>query len=226
VRRRRSRERDWPLQVFIASFTALLITGIVHAATLNVRFGDELELSPTQISEAWRQVVTVEIVDSLIVVAAFIAVRGEPRRTVDESHHRLLATAAAAPLLLVMLGINYLYHAGLRSIVQLPEIEDQLMDERSWLAFFAVCVQPAIVEEAYCRGLAIGVLREFVGRHATVWIAAVAFGLMHVSAAISIPYLIVVGGFLGYLRLATGSVWPPIVIHFLHNLAIQTYEWS
>jgi membrane protease YdiL (CAAX protease family) len=42
---------------------------------------------------------------------------------------------------------------------------------------------------------------------------------MHFSI-ISFPYLFCVGMLLGWTKLKTGSLYPSMLIHFLHNLAV------
>ncbi|HYO25375.1 MAG TPA: CPBP family intramembrane glutamic endopeptidase, partial [Lacipirellulaceae bacterium] len=97
---------------------------------------------------------------------------------------------------------------------------------RGWLTVLTLCVQPALVEEAFCRGLAIRLLRRVIGVHSTVMISATMFSLMHVAVLLSMPYLFLVGLALGYLRIASGTIWLPIVVHFFHNLLVLMIEWS
>ena len=92
------------------------------------------------------------------------------------------------------------------------------------IAFLTICVQPAVVEEAYCRLFALDCLRGPLGRHAAVWISATMFGFLHVAVLPSVPYLIVVGAVLAYLRLASGTLLLPILVHLAHNLVILLIE--
>ena len=67
-------------------------------------------------------------------------------------------------------------------------------------------------------------LRGVLSRHAAVWISATMFAFMHVAVLPSVPYLIVLGAVLAYLRLASGTLLLPILIHFAHNLVVLLIE--
>jgi membrane protease YdiL (CAAX protease family) len=204
----------------------LLLTGIVHATALDVRFGDVDELTSEIISQVWRQILLVEAIDSVIVAIAFVALIGTPLPAFKRARGPAWVWLVSLPTLAAMLALNGAYHELLRDFVRFPMIESEVRDEPSWLSFFAGCVQPAIVEEAYFRGVALSILRNYVGRHAAVWISATMFGLAHVSIALSIPYLVLFGVFVGYVRVGTGTIWLPMVLHFIHNLLVTLEEWT
>lgn len=224
--RRAKHDESRPLKIALWSYAALLTTGIIHGGVLSARFGDVEDVTPRISREALYQIAVVEAIDTIIVVAAFIALAaGEPMAPLTETR-RISAWFAAVPLLAGMLAINFMYHEFLRQVLRLPLIQDDVLQQRGWLTFVVVCIQPAIVEEVYCRGFAMGLLRRVTGSHAAVWIAAAMFAMMHVAVLLSIPYLFLVGLLLGYLRLASGTIWLPIIVHFLHNLAVLLREWN
>ncbi len=72
-------------------------------------------------------------------------------------------------------------------------------------AFATVCIQPALVEEWFFRGIAWKTFRDHMGPHGTVWVIAIMFGLAHVGAFLSVPVLILLGALLGYARLYSGG---------------------
>ncbi len=216
----------WSLKTLFYSYGALLITGIVHAAALQARFGDVNELSAEMRRDAMIQVAVVEGIDTVIVVVAYVLLRIGGAWKPQPEKRSFWIWPASLPLLAGMLAINVAYHALLRQFIGDTFFEEELLEDPSILAFLTTCIQPAIVEEAYCRGIAVRVLREFVGLHGVVWITALMFGLMHVSVMLSIPYLILCGAFIGYVRMKSGAVWLPILLHFLHNFAITLYEWN
>lgn len=222
----RCADEFWSLKTLFYSYGALLITGIVHAAVLQARFGDVDEPTAEMQRDAMIQVAVVEAVDTVIVIAAFAMLRMRGTWTPQQEKRSLWIWPASLPLLAGMLAINVAYHGLLRYFIGITSFEEELLEEPSILALLTTCVQPAIVEEAYCRGLAVSVLREFVGLHGVVWITALMFGLMHVSVMMSIPYLILFGAFVGYVRIKSGAVWLPMLLHFLHNFAIALYEWN
>jgi membrane protease YdiL (CAAX protease family) len=52
-----------------------------------------------------------------------------------------------------------------------------------------------------------------------VVVSAAAFAVLHFSI-LALPFLFVMGLLLGWLRLHTGSIIPPITAHFFHNLVM------
>jgi uncharacterized protein len=130
----------------------------------------------------------------------------------------------AIPLLGSLLALNFGYHSVLRSWLGVPLISDELMDRFDLIAFVTICLQPAIVEELYCRRFALDILRVPVGRHAAVWITAIMFGFMHVAVLPSVPYLILFGACLAYMRSASGTIFLPILLHFSHNLVVLLFD--
>jgi membrane protease YdiL (CAAX protease family) len=40
----------------------------------------------------------------------------------------------------------------------------------------------------------------------------------------SVPYLILMGAFLAYMRLASGTIVLPMLLHFVHNFVILILE--
>ncbi|BBO31728.1 CPBP family intramembrane glutamic endopeptidase [Lacipirellula parvula] len=221
-----SRDEFWQLKTLFISYGMMLAIGILHAVLFEQRFGDVDHLTADMQWEAWLQVACIELVDTLLVLGTYFTLRRSDQPPAAPEALSFWIWPASLPMLVGMLVLNLGYHALLRDVIGIISIEDELTQSPSWLAFFAICVQPAIVEELYCRGLVFRVLRPVAGTHGIVWISALMFGLMHVAAMLSIPYLILFGAFVGYMRLKSGAVWLPMVLHFLHNLAVMLYEWN
>lgn len=83
------------------------------------------------------------------------------------------------------------------------------------IAVLSTAVLPAILEEIVVRGIIMQPLRRFGDKFAIV-ASALIFGIMH-GNMVQIPYTVVAGLFLGYLAIATGSLWPSIILHFINN---------
>lgn len=83
------------------------------------------------------------------------------------------------------------------------------------LAFLAVAVTPALVEEFAMRGVVLGALRKY-GDNFAIMVSAIVFGLMHGNFS-QIPFAFILGVFFGYAVIKTGSVWTVVIIHFLNN---------
>lgn len=77
-------------------------------------------------------------------------------------------------------------------------------------------VLPGLVEEFALRGVVMGSLRRFGNRFAII-ISAILFGLMHGTLA-QAPFAFVVGLYLGFAAIKTGSVYTAVIIHTLNNL--------
>lgn len=83
------------------------------------------------------------------------------------------------------------------------------------IATLSTAVLPAVLEEVIIRGIVMQPLRRFGDKFAVV-ASALIFGIMH-GNMVQIPYTVVAGLFLGYLVIATGSLWPSIILHFINN---------
>jgi membrane protease YdiL (CAAX protease family)/Tfp pilus assembly protein PilF len=83
-------------------------------------------------------------------------------------------------------------------------------------AFLAVVCAP-FLEELLFRGMLQRVLINGIGTHLGVVAAAVLFGAMHLGEPLTVPPLIVLGLAAGWLREASGSLWPAVLLHMLNN---------
>lgn len=83
------------------------------------------------------------------------------------------------------------------------------------LAFAALCVLPAVLEELLFRGLAQGLLRPHGALLAVVG-QAMLFALLHGSLS-GILYALPAGLFFGLLAEQTGSVLPGMLLHLCNN---------
>jgi len=84
-------------------------------------------------------------------------------------------------------------------------------------SLFAMAVVPAICEELLFRGALLSWLKDgFKNKHLAVWLSAFIFSAIHVQFFGFFPRLLL-GVYLGYLFIWTGSLWVPIIAHFLNN---------
>ncbi len=91
------------------------------------------------------------------------------------------------------------------------------------MAILLICIQPAIVEELAFRGLILPSLAETMSVNAAIVCSACLFMILHLSIP-SMPFLLLLGAVLGYLRVKSGSIYPPILLHFCHNLLVLLAE--
>lgn len=83
------------------------------------------------------------------------------------------------------------------------------------LNLFVIAVLPAILEEALFRGCVLRVLRPY-GNGLAIVVSSVLFSLMHGNIR-QIPFALIVGLILGWLYVASNSLWLPILVHFVNN---------
>lgn len=87
------------------------------------------------------------------------------------------------------------------------------------LAFniFMIALLPAIGEELLFRGVIQRIFTKMTQNyHWGIWISAILFSAMHVQFYGFIPRVLL-GAIFGYLLVWSGSMWLPIVGHFLNN---------
>ena len=85
------------------------------------------------------------------------------------------------------------------------------------LNLFIVAFMAAISEELFFRGMIQKVLIEcFKNKHIAIWTGAILFSAFHMQFFGFFPRMLM-GAYLGYLFLWTGSLWPGILAHFVNN---------
>jgi membrane protease YdiL (CAAX protease family) len=96
-----------------------------------------------------------------------------------------------------------------------PQFWDQ--SRAGWLAAnaAAIAIFVPIVEESICRGIGFSLLQRWGDRVAIAG-TAVAFALAH-GAVLDLPWVLVTGLGLGYLRSQTGSLYPCVALHATVN---------
>lgn len=87
-----------------------------------------------------------------------------------------------------------------------------------------VCVQPAIIEELAFRGIVFRALEKALNTKETILISAFLFAMLHLSL-VSMPHLMMLGIFFGYIRYKTGSIWPSVIAHFIHNFSAVMVDY-
>lgn len=124
-----------------------------------------------------------------------------------------------APLLLM----NYYWHSMWEAIS--PDLVQSGSD--SWglgttgiIVFF--CVVPAVSEEILFRGVLQTGMTRALGFTKSLVVVSALFAAAHFSV-LSFIYLFIVGAYLGWIRERTNSLYPPILLHFLHNFLVMMY---
>jgi membrane protease YdiL (CAAX protease family) len=85
------------------------------------------------------------------------------------------------------------------------------------LSLFIIAIIPAIGEELLFRGTIQPILQKlFNNPHLSIWGTAFIFSFIHFQFLGFLPRFLI-GGFLGYLFYWSGSIWLPIIVHFVNN---------
>lgn len=83
----------------------------------------------------------------------------------------------------------------------------------------AVAVQPAVIEELAFRGMIQPGLARAMSRRDAVLAASAMFAIMHLAIP-SFVHLMMLGIAVGWLRVISGSLYPSMLLHFLHNTTV------
>ena len=93
------------------------------------------------------------------------------------------------------------------------------------LNLFVVAFLAAFSEELFFRGMLQKVLIEcFKNKHIGVWIGAIFFSAFHMQFFGFLPRMLM-GAYLGYLFLWSGSIWPGMIAHFVNNGTAVFVVW-
>jgi membrane protease YdiL (CAAX protease family) len=80
-----------------------------------------------------------------------------------------------------------------------------------------IAIIPALGEELLFRGVIQKELSKWSGKvHLSIWITAFLFSAMHLQFLGFFPRFLI-GGLLGYMFYWSGSIWLPILAHFVNN---------
>lgn len=111
--------------------------------------------------------------------------------------------------------------AWLSPVFQAPFMESVLGSTTNmWLLILGVGVMAPVFEEFLLRGLLLGSLRYVVNEHVAVAISAGVFTVMHLQYEAPVMLLILpMGVVLGYARVRSGSIFVPILLHMMNNMA-------
>ncbi|MGY8917002.1 MAG: CPBP family glutamic-type intramembrane protease [Flavobacteriales bacterium] len=89
----------------------------------------------------------------------------------------------------------------------------------------AVAVFPAICEEWLFRGAIQPIFAKWSGNiHVGIWVSAILFSAIHFQFFGFLPRVLLGAGF-GYMVVASGSLWPAVLGHFVNNASAVFAAW-
>ncbi len=167
---------------------------------------------------------------ALTVTTCIFAVRYWPALKVQFKRFGLASWPALTGLAILapLLAVNYYYHGWLRGLegVEARDMTEALEESglsQSALVVF-ICVCPAIVEEIAFRGLVQHWLQAALTPFKAMVLASALFVTLHFSI-LTAPYLFALAMLLGWTKYKTGSLYPAMLIHFLHNYVVLEFFW-
>jgi uncharacterized protein len=90
---------------------------------------------------------------------------------------------------------------------------------------FMIAILPALGEELLFRGVIQKLLTQLTrSPHLGIWLSAGLFSALHMQFLGFIPRMLL-GGMFGYLLYWSGSLWLPIIAHFINNAAAVIGLW-
>lgn len=90
---------------------------------------------------------------------------------------------------------------------------------------FMIALLPALGEELVFRGVVQKIFHQWSrNAHVAVWTTAVLFSAMHIQFYGFLPRMLL-GAMLGYMLVWSGSLWLPILAHFINNAGAVVFTY-
>jgi membrane protease YdiL (CAAX protease family) len=177
--------------------------------------------------------------DIIITVISMFGAYLIARLLIDKNHHAFIPLCAPAnkkhAALLIPVGLLSCVAGGYATYVMNSVIENgfgvtftqpEITDPKSpsELVLYLVCsaLVPCIFEEIALRAGALEAMRKY-GDWFAIISSSFIFAILH-GNMIQTPFAFIAGIAIGYVYVATGSIWPGVIIHFVNNLASCSTE--
>jgi membrane protease YdiL (CAAX protease family) len=197
----------------------------IAALSYWARFSSEDDGAAPDLLFRWSTAVFTYAFDGLVLLLLLLIARGLPlrdtfglRRPVSWPSAWRIAGAALVAIYAASFVSEVVIGHGAREQA-VPQFWDPTRVDAFVANAIAIAVFVPIVEEAMCRGLGFRLLEAY-GQPVAILGTAFAFALAH-GAVIDLPWVLVTGLGLGYLRSRSGSLYPCIGLHaFVNGVAI------
>lgn len=153
-----------------------------------------------------------------------------------------LAWGVAAVALMTVLGMLMLSHDELSAQMADPRLASLSGADAFATIFVRIPVLTALIEEAFFRGVLHAALTALYPIHAAIWLGAGLFGLWHIGpglhqaragdksastsamhTSLTVVATTLLGAFLVWLRIETGSIWAPVAVHAATNMTMAVF---
>jgi len=92
------------------------------------------------------------------------------------------------------------------------------------LNIFLIAIIPALSEEFFFRATLQRIISDAKGVILAIWVAAFIFSAIHMQFYGFVPRLLL-GAFFGYLLVWSGSIWLPVIAHFVNNALAVVFHY-
>lgn len=208
-------ERQTPWRLVAWLVFVLSLTALGYASRLTG--GDP----PDDLAYRWAASIGAVVQYSLMLGILLLIARGRPYRAAL-ALRRPASWPRALGLSVVALLAIWIAGAALNPFLDANDEQGFVPDEwdssraGAFAAFFlTVTVVAPIVEELIYRGLGYSLLAPY-GSWVAIVVTGVLFGASH-GLLIALPVLTIFGLAIGWLRMKTDSVYPPMILHAIFN---------
>ncbi len=199
----------------------ILLIAAISALSYGARFAGDDDAVVRDLFFRWSTAIFTFAFDGVILVALLLIARGMSFRETFALRRppswpaswRVAGGALAAAYAASFVEEIVLGHGQREQAV--PMFWDPARVDAFVANAIAIAVFVPIVEELACRGLGFRLLEAY-GQRVAIAGSAVAFALAH-GAVIDLPWVLVTGLGLGYLRSRSGSLYPCVALHAIVN---------
>jgi membrane protease YdiL (CAAX protease family) len=153
-----------------------------------------------------------------------------------------LAWGVATIALMTVLGMLMLSHDELSARMADPHLGSMRGADAFTTIFVRIPVFTALIEEAFFRGVLHAALIALYPTTVAIWLGAGLFGLWHIGpglhqaqageksvktgalhTGLTVAATTLLGAFLVWLRIETGSIWAPVAVHAATNMTMAIF---